>query len=163
MSPKFNDAAGRLSRSDSLRAQSTKFAITGVISAIVDVSITWIMQLGLGILDKNGARATGFIVGTTVAYLLNRRWTFHAQASKRRFAAVALTYGVTFAVNMLMYNRLFDFFDDRWGWDSNISLVLAFIIAQGTATVANFLVQRWIIFRKKGKKKTKIIDQGEPA
>lgn len=162
MSPKFNDAAGRLSRSDSLRAQSTKFAITGVISAIVDVSITWIMQLGLGILDKNGARAAGFIVGTTVAYLLNRRWTFHAQASKRRFAAVALTYGVTFAVNMLMYNRLFDFFDDRWGWDSNISLVLAFI-AQGTATVANFLVQRWIIFRKKGKKKTKIIDQGEPA
>lgn len=129
----------------------------------MDVSITWIMQLGLGILDKNGARAAGFIVGTTVAYLLNRRWTFHAQASKRRFAAVALTYGVTFAVNMLMYNRLFDFFDDRWGWDSNISLVLAFIIAQGTATVANFLVQRWIIFRKKGKKKTKIIDQGEPA
>lgn len=92
----------------------------------------------------------GFIVGTWAAYLLNRRWTFQAKATAVRFAGVLATYGVTFVVNMVAYKFLFGLFDVHWEWNSTFSLVVAFAISQGTATVVNFAVQRWIIFKKAG-------------
>ena len=141
-------SAEKLSRSNSLQAQGTKFVITGVISAIVDAGLTWLLQLGLGLLDKDGARTVGFIFGTLVAYLLNRRWTFNAKASKRRLVAVAATYALTYLVNMVIYRRAFNFFDEDLAWSSTLALVVAYVLAQGTATIINFFVQRWVIFRR---------------
>ena len=67
-----------------------------------------------------------------------------------RFAGVLATYGVTFVVNMVAYKFLFELFAVHWEWNSTLSLVVAFAISQGTATVVNFAAQRWIIFRKAG-------------
>lgn len=139
--------AERLSRSNSLQAQGTKFAITGAIAALIDVSLTWLFQIGLGVLGDVASRTVGFAVGTLVAYLLNRRWTFNAGASKRRFAAVFATYAMTYAVNIVLYRWAFPFFDHTLDWPSSWALAVAFVIAQGTATLINFFVQRWVIFR----------------
>lgn len=133
----WRGAAQRASRSTSLRAQSAKFAVTGALAALIDVSLTWLLQIGFGLLSADPARAVGFIVGTWAAYLLNRRWTFQAKATAVRFAGVLATYGVTFVVNMV-----------------------AFAISQGTATVVNFAVQRWIIFRKAG---VRVVAKQDPA
>ena len=139
--------AERLSRSNSLHAQGAKFAITGAIAALIDVSLTWLFQIGLGVFGDVGSRTIGFAVGTFVAYLLNRRWTFNARASKRRFVAVLATYAMTYAVNILLYRWAFPFFDHNLDWPSSWALAVAFVIAQGTATLINFFVQRWVIFR----------------
>lgn len=48
----------------------------GVRAALIDVSLTWLLQIGFGLLSADPARAVGFIIGTWAAYLLNRRWTF---------------------------------------------------------------------------------------
>ena len=133
----WRGAAQRASRSTSLRAQSAKFAVTGALAALIDVSLTWLLQIGVGLLSADPARAVGFIVGTWAAYLLNRRWTFQAKATAVRFAGVLATYGVTFVVNMV-----------------------AFAISQGTATVVNFTVQRWIIFRKAG---VRVVAKQDPS
>ena len=133
----WRGAAQRASRSTSLRAQSAKFAVTGALAALIDVSLTWLLQIGVGLLSADPARAVGFIVGTWAAYLLNRRWTFQAKATAVRFAGVLATYGVTFVVNMV-----------------------AFAISQGTATVVNFAVQRWIIFRKAG---VRVVAKQDPS
>ena len=133
----WRGAAQRASRSTSLRAQSAKFAVTGALAALIDVSLTWLLQIGFGLLSADPARAVGFIVGTWVAYLLNRRWTFQAKATAVRFAGVLAAYGVTFVVNMV-----------------------AFAISQGTATVVNFAVQRWIIFRKAG---VRVVAKQDPS
>lgn len=133
----WRGAAQRASRSTSLRAQSARFAVTGALAALIDVSLTWLLQIGFGLLSADPARAVGFIVGTWAAYLLNRRWTFQAKATAVRFAGVLATYGVTFVVNMV-----------------------AFAISQGTATVVNFAVQRWIIFRKAG---VRVVAKQDPA
>ena len=142
-----SEGAERLAKSNSLRGQSTKFAITGGISAVIDVGLTWIFQIALALLGNIEARSVGFFFGTLTAYLLNRRWTFRAQPSKRRFAMVALTYALTYAVNIVIYRWAFPFFDHSLDWRSTYALVAAFILAQGTATVINFFVQRWLIFR----------------
>ena len=133
----WRGAAQRASRSTSLRAQSAKFAVTGALAALIDVSLTWLLQIGFGLLSADPARAVGFIIGTWAAYLLNRRWTFQAEATAVRFAGVLATYGVTFVVNMV-----------------------AFAISQGTATVVNFAVQRWIIFRKAG---VRVVAKQDPS
>ncbi|WP_290454582.1 GtrA family protein [Corynebacterium stationis] len=142
-----SEGAERLAKSNSLRGQSTKFAITGGISAVIDAGLTWIFQIALALLGNIEARSVGFFFGTLTAYLLNRRWTFRAQPSKRRFAMVALTYALTYAVNIVIYRWAFPFFDHILDWRSTYALVAAFILAQGTATVINFFVQRWLIFR----------------
>lgn len=142
-----SEGAERLAKSNSLRGQSTKFAITGGISAVIDAGLTWIFQIALALLGNIEARSVGFFFGTLTAYLLNRRWTFRAQPSKRRFAMVALTYALTYAVNIVIYRWAFPFFDHTLDWRSTYALVAAFILAQGTATVINFFVQRWLIVR----------------
>ena len=142
-----SEGAERLAKSNSLRGQSTKFAITGGISAVIDAGLTWIFQIALALLGNIEARSVGFFFGTLTAYLLNHRWTFRAQPSKRRFVMVALTYAITYAVNIVIYRWAFPFFDHTLDWRSTYALVVAFILAQGTATVINFFVQRWLIFR----------------
>lgn len=71
----MSNAAQRLSHSNSLQAQGFKFAITGMIAAVIDAGLTWIFQIGLDLLGDVAARTVGFIFGTLTAYLLNRRWT----------------------------------------------------------------------------------------
>ena len=54
---------------------------------------------------------------------------------------------ITYAVNIVIYRWAFPLFDHTLDWRSTYALVAAFILAQGTATVINFFVQRWLIFR----------------
>ncbi len=88
------------------------------------------------------AKTAGWIAGTTTAYLLNRRWTFQAPPSKSRLAAVWALYITTFVVQVGINHVLVAALEDSW-WRKP----LAFVIAQGTATVINFVIQRAVIFK----------------
>ena len=126
----------------SLRTQAARFIITGVLSAVVDFGL-YVLLLALG-LHVNLAKTLSFIAGTTTAYLINRRWTFRAEPSKARFIAVMVLYALTYAVQVgINYLFYLEFAGQPW------QVPVAFVIAQGTATVINFVVQRAVIFRLK--------------
>ena len=87
-----------------------------------------------------------FIAGTTTAYLINRRWTFRAAPSKRRFLAVGGPVRGHVRLQVGLFSLLFEAMTRR-GVDRLVVQVVAFVIAQGVATTVNFIVQRSVIFR----------------
>ncbi|MDK8450489.1 GtrA family protein [Corynebacterium mastitidis] len=128
-----------------LKSQGIRFLISGGISAVVDLGLTWVCNVLVG-MSIPASRTIGFVFGTLVAYMINRRWTFSAEPSWRRFLAVMCLYAVTYGINVggqTLCQRLFQ----DWGWDHNLALLVAFVLSQGTATVINFVMQRTFIFR----------------
>ncbi|WP_019931896.1 GtrA family protein [Nocardia sp. BMG111209] len=123
-----------------LKTQLVRFVLSGGFSAIIDYGLY--VLLGMAGLPVAAAKSVSFVAGTTTAYLINRRWTFRAEPSRKRFLAVVVLYAVTFAVQVGINQLLYFTLEDQW-WRKP----LAFVIAQGTATVINFVVQRAVIFK----------------
>ena len=127
-----------------LKTQIIRFFLTGVLSAVVDYGLLQLlMASGLG---YGPAKALSFVAGTLTAYALNRRWTFRAEPSRARFIATMLLYAVMFGVQWGLFMLLVPFFDGL-GWTMFWSTTVGYVIAQGVATVTNFIVQRTVIFR----------------
>ena len=62
-------------------AQLARFIAVGAVSALVDFGVyQLLLHLGLWV---HAAKAISFILGTTTAYLLNRRFTFTSSAGGR--------------------------------------------------------------------------------
>ncbi|QGF22504.1 GtrA family protein [Raineyella fluvialis] len=124
--------------------QAIRYFGTGVMSAVVDFGLLLIlMAVGVG---YTPAKAASFIVGTITAYSLNRRFTFKAQPSRRRFILTMLTYVVTFALQVGIFAKLFPLIAQEHLPRLAVQTI-SFVFGQGAATVANFSMQRWLIFR----------------
>ncbi len=123
-----------------LVAQLSRFVAIGALSALVDFGVYQLLySLGL---FPSAAKAVSFICGTTAAYLLNRRFTFRSAGGRARLAGFALLYGTTFVINV--------------GTNALMLAVLpamplrvsaAWVVAQGVATVINFVMLRTVVFR----------------
>ncbi len=124
-----------------LVAQLSRFVAIGALSALVDFGVYHLL-LGAGTW-VHAAKAISFVLGTTTAYLLNRRFTFAASDGGRsRFAGFVLLYGTTFALNIGMNALMLAVLPDL-----PLRVSLAWVIAQATATAINFVMLRTVVFR----------------
>ncbi|AGS33712.1 hypothetical protein B841_01145 [Corynebacterium maris DSM 45190] len=134
-------------RKDStLWTQLSSFLGVGIFTAIIDATITFTLtHFGL---HRNAAKAVGWVFGTAAAYLLNSRFTFKTKVTKGKALAVFLLYASTFGIQNLLY----------WatngpllalGFDGLTKDIISFVIAQGVATVTNFVLQRTVVFRER--------------
>lgn len=119
--------------------QIGRFVLIGGFCALVDFGVyQLLLHLDLWI---HLAKALSFIAGTTTAYLLNRRFTFAARGGAAQLGGFALLYTVTFFVNVGTNALMLQLFDFSW------RILAAWVIAQGTATVINFVMLRTVVFR----------------
>lgn len=128
-----------------LRTQLTRFIISGVIAAVVDFGVTAALLNLAGWSDFAG-KTGGWVLGTLTAYLINARWTFRAAPTAARTAAVAVLYLATYATQTGIFVVLRPALSEA-GWALGAAQAGAFVVAQGVATVINFVVQRTVIFR----------------
>ncbi len=133
-----------------LRTQLFRFVLTGGLSAIVDYGLL-VVLMAFG-LDHTPAKVLSFVAGTTTAYLINRRWTFNSDGSRRKFAAVMALYALTFVLQVGIFTPLYPWlvslglgaeFMPKMNW----AQLFGFVVAQGVATAVNFVVQRSLIFK----------------
>ncbi len=130
-----------------LHVQASRFLVVGLFAAVVDFgSLVALMAFGV---EHTPAKACSFLLGTCTAYLLNRRWTFVAGRSARRFIQVLVLYGCTFVVQVGLFAVCFPLVAD-WSGSFVTAQVVGFVIAQAVASVVNFLLQRLVIFRSVG-------------
>ncbi|MDN6478200.1 MAG: GtrA family protein [Corynebacterium variabile] len=135
---------GTVTVSVPLVTQLFRFICTGVVGAVVDFGSTYLLSL-VG-LSHAGSKTVGFILGTLTAYFINRRWTFQAAPSRKRFVATMCSYLLTYLVQLGLFLVCIPWLEDH-GFSDFWTQAISFVIAQGTATVLNFIIQRWVIFR----------------
>ena len=126
-----------------LVAQLSRFVVVGVLSAAVDFgSYHALLAVGTWV---HGAKAIGFILGTTSAYLLNRRFTFTStEGGRARFFGFVLLYGTTFVLNVGVNALMLTVLPVGMSW----RVSLAWVVAQAVATVTNFVMLRTVVFRR---------------
>lgn len=126
-------------------SQLVPFLIIGIGCAVIDFGITYTLSEAAG-WQRDMSKIVGWIFGTAIAYVLNSRFAFKSSVSAKKAGAVFFLYACTFLVQVLLY---------RWtepplialGLDNPWKDLVSFVIAQGTATVTNFVLQSKVIFK----------------
>jgi len=119
-----------------LKKEVKRFLVAGF-SAVGTDLITYYMILNF--LHHDIAKAVSFLLGTIVAFVINKYWTFekHEKSYKEIFQFGVL-YATTLGANVLI---------NRFVLDTSEMVFLAFLIATGVSTVLNFTGQKWWVFK----------------
>lgn len=129
-----------------LRAQLVRFIGIGAVAAAVDLGVYQLL-LAVG-LWAPAAKGISFILGTTTAYLLNRRYTFAAsKGGGGRFLGFVVLYGSTFAVNVAVASLVLWILGAPSVGTPPVPALVAWFVAQACATTINFVVMRTVIFK----------------
>ena len=135
-----------MASSSSLKQQLVPFLLIGVGCAVIDFGITHSLDEFMGV-QRDFAKAVGWVFGTLAAYVLNSKFSFDAKINAKKASAVFVLYAVTFAVQMVLW-RITDSPLTNLGLVNPWKNLVSFVIAQGVATVTNFELQRHLIFRE---------------
>lgn len=123
-----------------LARQARRFVLVGGLAAVLDYgSYRLLLLLDVPI---DPAKAIGFVLGTTLSYLLNRSWTFEAAGRAHVVGRFLALYGTTLVVNVgvnAVGVRLLDGVTGR--------ITIAWLVAQGVASTLNFFGMRQVVFR----------------
>lgn len=120
-----------------MRTQVLRFLLVGVGTALADYGV-YRLLLALDV-TVTPAKTAGFVVGTTLSYLVNRAWTFEAEHhAVGRFLAV---YALTLVANLLVNAGALALLAGMGG-----SITIAWLLAQAVASTINFLGMRFVVF-----------------
>lgn len=115
-----------------------RFLIAGFTAVGTDASVYYLL---INFLSYSPAKATSFISGTIVAFIINKYWTFKIpKKSYTEMVKFGLLYLFSLTVNVSL-NKLSLIIMPEF-------IALAFLIATGASTIINFIGQKFWIFKK---------------
>ena len=119
-----------------IKKELKRFLVAGISAVGTDLVTYYIL---LNYLDTDISKGISFLLGTIVAFIINKYWTFEKkEKSYREIVQFGILYTFTLGANIVTNKFILDIY--------NITL-LAFLIATGVSTVMNFIGQKWWVFR----------------
>mgnify|MGYP002635382284 FL=1 len=119
-----------------IKKELKRFLVAGLSAVGTDLITYYIL---LNFLPHDISKAVSFLLGTIVAFVINKYWTFEKhEKSYKEMMKFGLLYSLTLGANVMTNKMILEY----------TSLVfLAFLVATGVSTVLNFIGQKWWVFR----------------
>ena len=143
--------------SSELKKQVLKFGIFGVIALLTDM-LTYFCMLHI-LEDVNlvpfshdqVAKTISFIVGTTVTYILNKKYTWkQTDSSKSRFAKFLVLYGFSLVINVGINTLSLKILAELSAYFFIPFMhLVAFFCAASSSAVLTFIGQKFWVFKVK--------------
>lgn len=119
-----------------LKKELKRFLIAGFSAVGTDLVTYYIL---LNFLSHDVAKAISFLIGTIVAFVINKYWTFEKHnKSYKEIVQFTILYGLTLGANVITNKFILVQMD---------SVLFAFLVATGVSTVLNFLGQKFWVFK----------------
>lgn len=119
------------------KRQLIKFIVAGIIAVAVDFGAYYFL---INYMSHNVSKGFSFLVGSIIAYLLNKFWTFKTKEfSGTQLFRFFLLYATTLAINVLVNKGVLNLFNN---------VLFGFLCATGASTILNFFGQKFWVFKK---------------
>jgi putative flippase GtrA len=113
-----------------------RFLVAGLSAVGTDLFIYYIL---LNFLATGTSKAISFLLGTIVAFIINKYWTFEKhEKSFKEVIQFGILYSFTLGANV-MTNKIV--------LHNTKTVLLAFLVATGISTVINFIGQKFWVFK----------------
>ena len=120
-----------------LKREMSRFLVAGFCAVGTDMGSYFLL---LKVLPHDYSKGISLLLGTIVAYFINKYWTFEKKTnSSGEMGKFALLYLSTFGANVLVNRIVLNLFQ---------STLYAFLMATGVSTVLNFIGQKWWVFKR---------------
>ena len=120
-----------------IKREMSRFLVAGFCAVGTDMGSYFLL---LKVLPHDYSKGTSFLLGSMVAYCINKYWTFEKKTKPYdEMSKFAILYLSTLGTNVLVNRIVLDLFQ---------STLLAFLIATGVSTVLNFIGQKWWVFKR---------------
>ena len=117
-----------------LKKEMKRFLVAGISAVATDLGTYYLL---LGYFDPAIAKTISFLLGTIVAFVISKYWTFEKhERSYREVIKFVSLYTVTLFANVVTNEIVLNQFH---------IVFLAFLVATGISTVLNFIgLKRWV-------------------
>jgi putative flippase GtrA len=123
------------------RRQLLRFLVVGCGAVAIDFAVYFSLLRLWPSLDTAAAKVVSFVAGAIASFLLNRSVVFQvAEGTARQIVLFALLYLVTLSANAMVNEAVLSL---------TAVPVLAWFVATGVSTVANFLGMKFVVFRRR--------------
>lgn len=122
------------------------FIVAGILATLTDFIIYWFLHF---ILFYSVAKTISFCIGSIVAFLLNKFFTFkkHERSTQEIIRFALLYFGTMIAnvctndISLTVLKSIFSYLPQ------GSIIILSFLAATGVSTILNFLGQKFWVFK----------------
>ena len=118
-----------------IKGELNKFLYAGLAAVGTDLLAYYLL---LNLLSYEVSKGISFIIGSVVAFIINKYWTFKKpEKSYKEIIQFGVLYGTTLGLNVMTNKIVLDYTD---------IVLISFIVATGISTILNFVGQKWWVF-----------------
>lgn len=121
------------------------YAFFGVCTTLVNIAVYWVCAHLLGMAVVPGTMVA-WVVAVLFAYLTNRKWVFHSEASSRGEIGreIAAFYACRIATGIVDWAGMY-IFVDLLGWNDFVMKIAMNLLV----IILNYAASRLLIFKKR--------------